>query len=64
MQIRTCVKEASRSAKPVGHSMYGMPPCCTDYSSGYVEQFTETHASGLDHACDQGVTQMKGRNGR
>eukprot|EP00957_Ditylum_brightwellii_P050284 3813498-Ditylum_brightwellii.AAC.1 len=47
-QVRTCVKEASGSAKPSGCSMYGMPPCRADYSSGYVEQFAETYASGLD----------------
>eukprot|EP00957_Ditylum_brightwellii_P099705 7595363-Ditylum_brightwellii.AAC.1 len=50
MWVRTCVEEASGSVKPSGHSMYGMPPCRTNYRSGYVEQFAETRASGPDPA--------------
>eukprot|EP00957_Ditylum_brightwellii_P057871 4388083-Ditylum_brightwellii.AAC.1 len=48
--VRACIKEASGSAKLSGRIMYGMPPCHTDYRSGYVEQFVEMHASGLDPA--------------
>eukprot|EP00957_Ditylum_brightwellii_P133481 10176535-Ditylum_brightwellii.AAC.1 len=33
MQVRTCIKEASGSAKLSGHSKYGMPPCHKDYRS-------------------------------
>eukprot|EP00957_Ditylum_brightwellii_P024990 1889938-Ditylum_brightwellii.AAC.1 len=43
-------KQASESAKPSGRSMYGMPPCRTNYRSRYVEQSVEMHASGLDPA--------------
>eukprot|EP00957_Ditylum_brightwellii_P191877 14606885-Ditylum_brightwellii.AAC.1 len=46
--VCTCVKEASGSAKPYGCGAYGMPPCRTNYRSGYAEQFAETHATGLD----------------
>eukprot|EP00957_Ditylum_brightwellii_P003518 266467-Ditylum_brightwellii.AAC.1 len=53
----------SRSAKPSGCSAYGMLPCRTNHRSGYAEQFAEMHASGLDPVWDQGVTQVKGRNG-
>eukprot|EP00957_Ditylum_brightwellii_P035328 2679739-Ditylum_brightwellii.AAC.1 len=48
--VRTCVEEASGSAKPSGYSTYGMPPCCTNYRSRYVEQFVKLRASGLDPA--------------
>eukprot|EP00957_Ditylum_brightwellii_P095811 7300187-Ditylum_brightwellii.AAC.1 len=64
MRIKTCVKEASRSAKLSGCSIYGMSSCHIEYRSGYVEQFAEMHASGLDPARDLGVTWVKGRNGR
>eukprot|EP00957_Ditylum_brightwellii_P104914 7996396-Ditylum_brightwellii.AAC.1 len=67
-RLRRCgvmayVEETSGSAKLSGHNTYGMAPCRTNYRSGYTEQFTETHASGLVPAWDQGVTQVKGRNG-
>eukprot|EP00957_Ditylum_brightwellii_P121414 9259323-Ditylum_brightwellii.AAC.1 len=46
--VRTCVKEASESAKLSVRGAYGMPSCRTNYRSGYAEQFAKTHASGLD----------------
>eukprot|EP00957_Ditylum_brightwellii_P105023 8004908-Ditylum_brightwellii.AAC.1 len=60
---RSCIKEASRITESSGHSMYMMSPCCTDYRSGCMASFAETHASGLDPACNLGVNQVKGRNG-
>eukprot|EP00957_Ditylum_brightwellii_P127395 9714648-Ditylum_brightwellii.AAC.1 len=48
--VRTCIKEATGSAKLSGCSMYGIPPYHTNYRSGYVEQFAATGASGLDPA--------------
>eukprot|EP00957_Ditylum_brightwellii_P211222 15365912-Ditylum_brightwellii.AAC.1 len=48
MWVRTCIEKASRSSEPSGHSTYGMSPCFMDYRSRCVEQFAETHASGLD----------------
>eukprot|EP00957_Ditylum_brightwellii_P125428 9560444-Ditylum_brightwellii.AAC.1 len=47
-KVRTCIEEASRSAKPSGRSMYGMAPCHTDYRSGCIEQSTDTQDIGLD----------------
>eukprot|EP00957_Ditylum_brightwellii_P005317 405772-Ditylum_brightwellii.AAC.1 len=58
------IEEASGSAKPPSCSAYGMPPCLTNYRSRYAEQIVELHDSGLDPARDQGVTRVKGRNGR
>eukprot|EP00957_Ditylum_brightwellii_P181866 13854953-Ditylum_brightwellii.AAC.1 len=46
--VRTCIEEASRSAKPSGHIIYGISSCCTEYSIRCAEQFAKMHASGLD----------------
>eukprot|EP00957_Ditylum_brightwellii_P034807 2637676-Ditylum_brightwellii.AAC.1 len=48
--LRDTKYEASVSAKPSGCGAYGMPPCRTNYRSGYAEQCAKTHASGLDPA--------------
>eukprot|EP00957_Ditylum_brightwellii_P068998 5237136-Ditylum_brightwellii.AAC.1 len=44
------IEEASGSAKLSGHGAYGMPPCRTNYRSGYTEQSVAMYASGFDPA--------------
>eukprot|EP00957_Ditylum_brightwellii_P193355 14722808-Ditylum_brightwellii.AAC.1 len=52
MQVETCVEEPSGSTELSGHRTYMMSPWHMLCRSGYMEQSTETQASGLDPAGD------------